>query len=255
MDVKKLIAPCAATVAVVLATSAGALAAAGTAVTVRIEGTKKTLLAARAIRTHAGWITTGGTPKGSCPDTSAAGALDVATDHKWGGTYSASIGGLEILSILGERHTFSSPYYWEIFVNNRAASVGACEQALHRGDRLLFAAVSQKTIEYPTAIRAPRHAGVNHPFTVKVVWFNAKGIAKPLKGAQVTVSQHSVTPGEVTASQHSGTPGKVTDSGQVVTTSSQGTVRIKSGSPGPLVIRADRPNYIRAAPVLVQVSG
>ncbi len=232
MDVKKLIALCAATAAVVVvSSSAVALAAAGTSVTVRIEGAKKTLLAASAVRTHAGWITTGGTPKGSCPETSAAGALDVATHHKWGGTYSASVGGLEILSILGERHTFSSPYYWEIFVNNRAASVGACEQALHRGDKLLYAAVSQKTIEYPTAIRAPRHATVNHPFTVKVVWFTASGIAKPLKGAQVTVR------------------------GQTVTTTSRGTVQVKSATPGALIIRADSRNYIRAAPVRVQVSG
>jgi hypothetical protein len=231
MDVKKLIAVCGAIVVAVVSPAAAAVAAAGTTVTVRIEGVKKTLLAPSRARTHAGWITKGGTPSGTCPETSAAGALDVATHHRWGGTYSASVGGLEITSILGERHTFSSAYFWEIFVNNRAG-VGGCAQTLHRGDQLLFAAEPVKgATEYPTAIRAPRHATVSRPFTVKVVWWGAKGIARPLKGADVTVR------------------------GQTMTTTSGGTVQVTSATPGRLVIRADEKHYIRAAPVRVQVSG
>jgi hypothetical protein len=229
MDVKKLIAVCGATAAIVLAPSA-ALGAAGTKVTVRVEGLNKTLLAQTTVRTHAGWITKGGAPRGACPDASAAGALDVATHHRWSGPYSASVGGIEVFTILGERHTFSSPSFWELFVNNRAASVGACEQRLHRGDQLLFAAVSQKTIAYPIAIRAPRHATVGHRFDVKVVWFNAKGIAKPLSNAVVIVH------------------------GKGVRTNSSGTVGITSGSAGTIVIRAGRAGYVRAAPVRVRVS-
>jgi hypothetical protein len=216
--------------AVALAPAAIASAAAGTKVTVRIEGTKRTLLATSAVQTHGGWITTGRTPRGACPATSAAGALDVATHHRWDGTYDASLG-LEVVSILGERHTFSSRrFFWEIFVDNRPAT-GACLQKLHRGDQLLFAAVSQKTIAYPIAVRAPQHATVGHPFTVKVVWFNAKGIAKPLAGARVTVAGHTMT------------------------TTSRGTVQITPASPGALVIKADRENYVRAASVRVSVSG
>jgi hypothetical protein len=228
MHVKKLIALCGATVAVVLVPSA-ALAAAGTKVTVRIEGTNKTLLASRAVQTHGGWITKDGTPRGSCPATSAAGALDVATHHNWSGKYDSSLGGLEIFSIFGERHTFSSPYFWEIFVNNRPGT-GACAQKLHRGDQLLFAAVSQKGIAYPTAIRSPSHATVGHRFTVKVVWFNAKGIAKPLDNAVVSVH------------------------GKSVRTKSRGIVQITWGSPGTIVLRAARRGYVRAAPVRVRVS-
>src|SRR5439155_1094799 len=81
----KLIALCGATIAVFAVTPAAPLAAAGTNVTVRVEGAKKTLLPATSASTHSGWITKAGTPTGKCPASSAAGALDVATSHNWGG--------------------------------------------------------------------------------------------------------------------------------------------------------------------------
>ncbi len=227
VDVNKLIALCGATVAVMLAPSA-ALGAAGTKVTVRIEGVNKTLLAPTAVQTQRGWITKGGTPRGTCPKTSAAGALDVAAHHDWRGSYDPTQG-LEITSILGETHTFASLRdFWEIFVNNRAATAGACALKLHRGDQLLFAAVSQKTIAYPIAIRAPRTATVGHRFNVKVVWFNAKGVAKPLSGAGVSVH------------------------GRRVRTRTNGIVGITWGSAGTIVIRASRRGYVRAVPARVQ---
>ena len=229
MHVKNLIALCGASIAVVLAPSA-ALAAAGTKVTVRVEGVSKTLLAPSVVQTHSGWITKNGTTRGSCPDTSAAGALDVATHHRWGGNYETGVG-LEITSIFGETHTFASKkYFWEVFVDNRAATVGACEQKLHNGDKLLFAAVSQTGFAYPIAIRAPRSATVGHRFNVKVVWFNAKGVAEPLAGA--VVSLH----------------------GKSVKTKANGIVGITWGSPGTIAIRASRLGYVRAVPVHVKVT-
>ena len=229
MHVKNLIALCGASIAVVLAPSA-ALAAAGTKVTVRVEGVSKTLLAPSVVQTHSGWITKNGTPRGSCPDTSAAGALDVATHHRWGGNYETGVG-LEITSIFGETHTFASKkYFWEVFVDNRAASVGACEQKLHNGDKLLFAAVSQTGFAYPIAIRAPRSATVGHRFNVKVVWFNAKGVAEPLAGAAVSLH------------------------GKSVKTKANGIVGITWGSPGTIAIRASRLGYVRAVPVHVKVT-
>ncbi len=229
MHVKKLFALGGATIVVILAPSA-AFAAGGTKVTVRVEGVSKTLLAPTAVQTHTGWITKDGTPRGKCPETSAAGALDVATHHNWGGSYEKGVG-LEVTSIFGETHTFASKkYFWEVFVNNTAATVGACEQKLHKGDQLLFAAVSQKGFAYPMAIRAPRSAAAGHRFNVKVVWFNAKGQAKPLAGAVVSVR------------------------GKTVKTKGRGTAAMTWSSPGTVVIHASRPGYVRAAAVRVKVT-
>lgn len=247
MNLRKLIALGGAGAAVlapaaVLATAAGAApagatgaapaAARGTKVTVRVEGVKRTLLATTTVRTHAGSsITKGGTPPGACPANSAAGALDAATHHRWGGTYSASVGGLEILSILGEKHSFSSPYFWEIFVNDRAASVGACQLKLHAGEQLLFAAVKQKGTAYPITIGAARTAIVGHPFPVKVEWFNAKGVTKPLAGATVSGYGHS---------------GK---------TNRHGRTSLIPSHAGTFTIKATKAGFVRAAAVKVRVSG
>ena len=241
MSVKKPIALCGATLAVAVASvsaapaiavapQSAASAAAGTNVTVRIEGQSKTLLASTPAKTHGGSIRKNHTPKGQCPATSAAGALDVATNHDWSGHYDKGLG-LEITSILGETHKFSSKYFWELFVNNVAANFGACQQTLHRGDKLLFAAVPQKGFEYPIVIRSPRRATVNHVFNVHVVYYNARGKAKALNHALVTVH------------------------GKSVRTKANGIVGIKWGSKGTIVITASRRGYIRPAPVSVHVSG
>jgi Domain of unknown function (DUF4430) len=229
MDMKKLIALCGATGAVVIA-PAGALAAHGAKVSVRIEGAKKELLAPTTVQTHSGSITKGGTPKGKCSDTSAAGALDVATHDKWGGKYDKSLG-LEITSIFGEKHTFSSPMFWEIFVNNKPAQSGACALKLHNGDQLLYAAASTKGVEDLIALKAPKTATVNKAFNVKVQWLNAKGVGKPLAKATVSIGHKSVT------------------------TNSRGIVSVKVGNAGKVVLHASRKGYIRAAPATVTVTG
>jgi hypothetical protein len=205
--------------------------AADPSVTVRVEGLKRTLLLPTAVHTHAGWITKDGAPKGDCSAKSAQGALDVATHHRWGGTWSTEYGPeYEITSILGETHAFSSKDYWEIFLNNVATSTGACELDLRAGDQLLFAAVPDSGTAFPLALEAPRSARVGQTFKVKVVYFTGKGIAKPLSGATVSVAGHS---------------GK---------TDGQGTVPLTPASAGTFVLHAQRPGYIRAAPVTVRVS-
>jgi hypothetical protein len=112
VHLKKSVALLGAIILIVLASSVPAVAAGGAKVTVRVEGLSRTLLAPTTVKTHTGSITTGGTPRGACPATSAAGALDVATHHRWGGTYNQTYRDLELTSILGETHTFTSPYYW-----------------------------------------------------------------------------------------------------------------------------------------------
>ncbi|HEY2769276.1 MAG TPA: hypothetical protein VGI87_01855 [Solirubrobacteraceae bacterium] len=237
---KKPIALCGATIAVIAPAGAlaaggtpsggGSKSAVGTTVTVRIEGANKTLLEPTMVKTHTGSIIKGGTPKGKCPDTSAAGALDVATHGKWTGKYDKSLG-LEITSVFGEKHTFSSPMFWEIFVNNKPAQSGACLLKLHKGDQLLYAAASTKGVEDLIAIKAPKTATVNKPFNIKVLVLNAKGKGTPLSGAKVSIGHKSVT------------------------TKANGTVSVKSANAGKVVLHATHKGDIRAAPATVTVTG
>jgi hypothetical protein len=125
-----------AAIAVTAAASSGALAAtSGPAVTVQIKTLTKTL---RRVVVHGErrWITKGGAPKGKCSGESAAGALDAATHGKWTAKYYSSLHDVFITSILGVKP--KSPDFWEIFVNGKPSSTGACGIRLHRGERLLF---------------------------------------------------------------------------------------------------------------------
>jgi hypothetical protein len=192
---------------------------------------KRTLLTPTVVHVRSGSITRFGAPAGGCPAASGAGALDAATHHRWVGSWSTSFSDYEITSVLGESHAFTSKDYWEIFVNNVAASAGACSLKLHSGMQLLFAAVPQKGTEFPIAIMAPTSATVGHTFTATVVSFNAKGKSKPLAGATVSVAGHS---------------GK---------TDSHGTVPLTPSQAGTFTITAADTGYIRAAPVTVHVSG
>jgi hypothetical protein len=198
-------------------TPTAALAAGPTTVSVRIEGTSRTLLAATNVRTHSGSITKGGAPAGACPATTAAGALDVAAHHKWNGSYGTL--GLSITSVLGETHPFTSQSYWSIFVNDRYATAGACGLELHRGEQILFAAVPDKGTDYPIILSAPARAATGHGFTVKATYFGAKGAAKPLAGVSVKGGG---------------------------TTNAQGVTTVTAGKKGRLSLTASRSGFIRA---------
>lgn len=192
-----IIALAGATVALAAGPSA-ALAAGPTSVSVRIEGSSRTLLQATTVHTHNGWITRGGTPPKTCPATTAAGALDVATHHRWNGSYGSY--GLSVSSILGETHALSSRQYWSIFVDNRYATAGVCGLKLHRGEKVLFAAVPDKGTEYPIVLTAPAHSGSS--FTVKASYYNAKGVAAPLAGVLVKGAGRTNARGLVTVTTH-----------------------------------------------------
>jgi hypothetical protein len=231
-----------ATVVAMLAMPAAALAAGAPAVTVRVEGLKKTLLLPKLVHTHSGWITRFGAPKGQCSARSAQGALDVATHHKWHGKWSTQFGPeYEVTSILGETHLFSSKYFWDIFVNNVAATSGGCELKLHPGEQLLFAAVpdSEALTAAPLAIRVLDKPVAGHPFRVRVVYFNAKGRAKPLAGAKVTVGGISAEP--------------VPNSQSSATTNSRGVATLTDNHPGLAEISASKRGYIRSAPAIRDV--
>jgi len=229
MDLKKFVALTGATISLMLMPVGGALAS-GPAVSVRVEGVTRTVLLPKLVRTGTGSLTRYGAPKGACSASSGAGALDVATHHRWVGSWSKSFGDYEITSILGETHSFSSKYFWEIFVNHVAATAGACAIKLHSGDQLLFAAVPQSGTEYPLGLTAAHSVVAGKAFTVKVVSYNATGRPKPLAGALVT------------------------GSGVHAKTNSRGVATIIAHRRGTLVLGAANKGYIRAAPVAVVVS-
>jgi hypothetical protein len=203
-----------------LTTAGSAVASSSsTGVSVRIEGLKRTLLPATTVKVPAtGSITKGGTPAGVCPASTAAGALNVATHHNWGGKYSSGLG-VEVLSVLGESHSFTSSDYWSILVNNKYAESGACGLKLKPGEHIVFAAVPDKgPTEYPLIVSAPAHATAGHAFTVKVSWANAKGATKPLAGVSVTGA---------------GVTGKT------------GAVTVTASKAGKLTLTASKTGYIR----------
>jgi hypothetical protein len=172
--------------ALALAITAPALGA-GSGVTVRVEGVKRTLLPATIAHTESGSITKGGTPTGSCPGSSAAGYLDSATHHRWNGTYSSGLG-VEITGVLGETHKFSAKgFYWGIWVNNKFASAGLCDLRLKPGDQLLLAPAPGSGTTYPIVITAPATATAGRAFSVTASYFKtATGKAKALPGVRVT---------------------------------------------------------------------
>lgn len=225
MRITRTLAVAGATVA--LAALPAAAIAAGTSVSVRVEGLKRTLLAPTVVHTHSGSITKDGAPAGSCPATNAAGALDQATRHNWSGTYSSGLG-IEITKILGEAHTYSAHgYYWGIWINNRFAQSGVCDLKLHAGDHLLFAPAPGTGTVYPTGISGPSTVTAGSHFRVKVVHYNAKGVAKPLAGARVDGA----------------------------TSAKSGYVTLTAGHTGTMKLTANEKGYIRSAPLKVRVTG
>jgi hypothetical protein len=193
---------------VALAPSAAA-ASSPPKVTVRIEGKGKTLLAATTVQTRSGSITRGGAPSGACPASSAQGALNVATKGRWSGKFSSSFNSYFVTKIFGDTEG-GTKAFWELLVNDVPSQTGFCGTKLHRGDRVLFAVVgSTGATAAPIRVTAPSIAVVGQPFTVKAVYYNAKGKAKPLAGAGVkfgSSSAHTNSAGVVSFTPtHTGT--------------------------------------------------
>ena len=207
--------------AVVLASTAPALGA-GSNITVRVEGVKRTLLPATVAHAESGSITKGGTPKGSCPGSSGAGYFDSATHHRWSGTYSSGLG-VEITNVLGETHKFSAKgFYWGIWVDNKFASTGLCDLKLKPGDQLLLAPAPGTGTVSPIILSAPATAVVGKPITVKATYY------KTLKhGTKLTTLEGA----------------KVTDGAAV--TGAAGTTTVTPTKSGKLTIVATEKGYIR----------
>jgi hypothetical protein len=205
------------------------VAQAGQKVSVRIEGATKTLQAARTVTTPSGSITKFGAPAGVCPGASAAGALNAATNGRWKAKFYSSFNDYLIGSVLGETPNTKTGY-WGIWVNNRYATIGACEIKLKPADQLLFAVDSVKKHEHPLGIIAPAKTKAGRPFTLKVVSYSDKGKATPLAGAHVRGGGLNLVSGK------------------------RGTVPVTAGAATKLTYTANDPGFIRSAATTVKVT-
>jgi Domain of unknown function (DUF4430) len=203
-------------------TPAAVAAAAGPAVTVRIEGKSKTLLAAKVEHAPAGSVTKDGH---SCSGNSAAGAFNAATRGKWSGTWSKSLSDFQVMTILGDTENYTTTKsYWELFVNNVPASTGICGVKLKAGENILFAAVgASETPADPLGVEAPTSEPEFKKFTIKVVYYNAKGKASPAAGVTVAFAGHRYT-----------------------TNSAGETAKVAAETSGALSVTAAKKGYIRA---------
>ncbi len=204
-------------------------------VTVRVEGAVQTLLPATTVLTEAGAFHPANDPVAArtCPGTSAARALELATGSIWSGTYFTSFGDYQVDSILGEAHPTgpSDGSYWAFWVDNAPAQVGICQQQLDPGDQILFfpdcfgscpaGFVSPDVL----AVNAPAAVQSGTPFTAGVVSYpNAGGPPKTLVGAAITGGGASaVTGAGGLASVTLNTPGSY-----LLTASAPGAVRAET---------------------------
>jgi hypothetical protein len=170
-----------------LAAAPALAAASGPQVSVRVEGLSSTLLSAKTVTVPSvGSVTQDHIAAGLCPTDSGQGALTVATRGDWKGTWYASYKDYDITSILGDTPNAKQDYY-EIFVNDVPASVGACEITLKPGDKLLFAVVPDKgKAQRPLALST---TVTGTKVTAKVVGYSAKGVPSPLRGATVKLGR------------------------------------------------------------------
>jgi hypothetical protein len=180
----------AASVLALLTASAPAIAGTPATVSVRVEGATSTLLPQTTVTTN----TTPTPPPGSCAGTTAAGALQLATEGNWDHQE-------YIQTILGETHewTMSDPRYWAIWINDKYAEEGACTLQMHEGDRLLFLVDRVTAPEYtPTVFPlelsgAPTEITQGESATVTVDKYSTAGVASAANGVSVKGGETTVT--------------------------------------------------------------
>jgi Domain of unknown function (DUF4430) len=172
-------------------TTASAALAPSTAITVRVEGPKRTLVPATTVALSGGTIVKDGVATDSCSGLSAAGALELATRGDWTGTWSASFSAYFLTTINGLAFPSTGAEYWAFWVNNAPASEGICSYDPKPGDSLLF---------FPDCFgkSCPKNGGVlgvkaaavavlGRPFTVSVTAYDdAKGAPSKAVGATVS---------------------------------------------------------------------
>jgi hypothetical protein len=218
------------------AVGSSAAASATKPITVRVEGTTRTLLPATAVTLSSAAVVKDGKSADSCAGTSAAGALEVATHGNWQGTWSASYKAYLVTGIEGQAFPSTGAEYWAFWVNDTPASVGVCGYHPKPGDRILF---------FPDCYgkKCPKSAGV----------LGVKAAAVATVGSPYAVA--------VTAySEASGAPSKaagatIAGGGASAKTAASGIAQLSFAHAGRFTLTVTKPNAVRAeASVCVQTA-
>jgi hypothetical protein len=185
-----------------LALAAPAVAAGPANVSVRIEGAGATLREEAPVTTTTDGVNKDGT--NTCTGTSAAGALERATNGDWNGSYMFGSYGVE--RIFAETHSFDDPSgaYWSFWVNDRPASQGVCNVELQEGDDVLFYVdrcfnaqppdyACQNDPVYPLELRVPASATAGTPAELTVVRHEGSGATTTVDEARITGDGVDVT--------------------------------------------------------------
>ncbi len=197
-------------------------AAVPTTVTVRVEGLNETLLPATQVTTTTTPVVKDGNPEHSCPGTGALGALQMAADGNWSGPWEPKYKQYELFSIEGETHEFGSGAYWDLWINNRASELGACEAHPETGQEVLFFPCSETAPECsPLGLEAPATAAVGEPVSVTVVKYSEAGVPAPAAGVTITAGSAGAT------------------------TQANGTATLKFSSAGEIALLASETNFAR----------
>jgi hypothetical protein len=219
-----------------LALTGPALAATAPPVSVRIVGGPTRTLLSRTVNTPLkGSVTKGGTPKGACPEDSAAGALSVATSGRFNGTYYNGLG-IDVTSILGRVHNYDNGAYWGFYVNDHFASKGICATKLVAGKSLLFAPVPDSgNAPLPIVVRAPATVSAGTPFKVRTFVYPGKSS----KESPVTSPSFSFKEGGATEAS----------------TNAKGITKLTASTPGTLEFVVTAAGEIRSERISVTVTG
>lgn len=205
-------------------------------VTVRVEGASSTLVEEGGLATTTTPVNKRG--QGECTGTSAAGALERATNGDWDGTYYGADAGYGVERIFSETYTFNARGdYWAFWVNGRAASQGVCKVELQEGDSVLFfvdQCFDAQPPDYackndpvrPLELTAPPSAQTGAPVTLSVATLDGNGGSSPTAGARITGGGVDAT---------TGTDGKAT-----VTFSQAGQVALKATKSGSVRSAAEK---------------
>jgi hypothetical protein len=172
-------------------------------VTVRVEGLTETKVPPTLVTTTTTPVVESGGPAAdSCPGTSALGALNIATNGNWSGTwYGGEVKngvfeglGYSIETIDGESHLFeagaAADYYWSFWLNDKLEEEhGACGVEMATGDQVLMlvecAGAACPANPTPLEVEAPTTADVGEGVPVTVKQYNTKGEASPAVGASI----------------------------------------------------------------------
>jgi hypothetical protein len=166
-------------------------AAAGATVTVRVEGSAKTLLPPTSITLGSAAVDKDGVAADSCKGSSAAGALELASHGDWKGSFSKSLSGYLISSIDGLAFPSTGATYWAFWINDAPASQGICGLTPKAGDSILFFPDCYGKKCPPNdgvlGVKAPATVKAGQPVKVTVTAYSdAKGTPAPKVGASVS---------------------------------------------------------------------